>query len=136
MTTERQQDQLTAEQIGQARLDAANRAERRGKPLAAVAAMIEGARSIAYAADTLQAPPRCAMRDAGADLIEAADAVRDLIQAALDFRDCLTAHAWNACPAARRAELVARYAPQEGMRPMRAAETRFNAALAAVGAPL
>jgi hypothetical protein len=59
--------------------------------------------------------------------------VAELIEAARDHHDCITAHAWNAIPVARRIELTERYKPEQGTRPMRAAEARFNAALARIG---
>lgn len=58
--------------------------------------------------------------------------MRELLDAARDFRDCLTAYAWNHVPASRRVELIERYKPDSGTRPMRAAEARFIGALAAV----
>jgi len=60
--------------------------------------------------------------------------VAELIEASRDYRDCLTVHAWSATPQSRRAELMARYTPPQGMRPMRETERRFNAALANVEA--
>lgn len=68
-----------------------------------------------------------------ASLTEASAAVAELVEASRDFRDCLSSHAYNAVPVARRVELIERYKPEQGTRPMRAAEARFNAALARFG---
>jgi nucleoside-diphosphate-sugar epimerase len=64
----------------------------------------------------------------------AGDKLRELAEAARDFRDCLHVIAWGKCSPERRAELMARYTPPQGSRPMRETEARFNAALDALDA--
>jgi hypothetical protein len=60
-------------------------------------------------------------------------AVAELIEAGEDFRDCEHVAAWSHLSPERRVELMSRYSPEHGTRPVREARERFFSALAALG---